>query len=146
MQEFYETKIKVITLVVVLRSVGSVVGAFSSGLLLDKFPKLRYFILFGCTCLMGLTTAILPHMIYLWAFFVVSIVSSFACGALDTGGNVLCLDTWKDSSGPYLHSIHFSFAVMYLHTYNASIYISMTSHVEYTCTDALNKKQLFWGP
>ena len=115
-------------------------------MLLDKFPKLRYFILFGCTCLMGLTTAILPHMIYLWAFFVVSIVSSFACGALDTGGNVLCLDTWKDDSGPYLHSIHFSFAVMYLHTYNASIYISMTSHVEYTCTDALNKKQLFWGP
>ena len=111
MQDIYETKIKVITLVIVLRSVGSVIGAFSSGLLLDKFPKLRYFTLFGSTCLMGLCTAILPHMIYLWAFFMVSFVSSLACGALETGGNVLCLDTWKDASGPYLHSIHFSFAV-----------------------------------
>ena len=113
MQDIYETKIKVITLVIVLRAVGSVIGAFSSGLLLDKCPKWRYFILFGCTCLLGLCTAILPHMIYIWAFFMVSIVCSFACGALDTGGNVLCLDTWKDASGPYLHSIHFSFAVKY---------------------------------
>ena len=114
MQDIYETKIKVITLVIVLRAVGSVIGAFSSGLLLDKCPKWRYFILFGCTCLLGLCIAILPHMVYIWALFLVSIVCSFACGALDTGGNVLCLDTWKDASGPYLHSIHFSFAVKYL--------------------------------
>ena len=114
MQDIYETKIKVISLVIVVRAVGSVIGAFLSGLLLDKCPKLRYFILFGCTCLLGLCTAILPHMVYIWAFFLVSIVCSFACGALDTGGNVLCLDTWKDASGPYLHSIHFSFAVKYL--------------------------------
>jgi len=111
MQDIYETKIKVISLVIVVRAVGSVIGAFLSGLLLDKCPKLRYFILFGCTCLLGLCTAILPHMVYIWAFFLVSIVCSFACGALDTGGNVLCLDTWKDASGPYLHSIHFSFAL-----------------------------------
>merc|ERR1719273_2285772 len=50
-------------------------------------------------------------MVYLWAFFIVSIISSFSAGSLDTGGNVLCLDTWKDKSGPYLHSIHFSFAI-----------------------------------
>ena len=111
MQDVYETKIKYISMVIVVNAVGSVIGAFSSGLLVDKFPKLRYITLFGSTCLMGLCTAILPHMIYLWAFFMVSFVCSLACGVLETGGNVLCLDTWKDASGPYLHSIHFSFAV-----------------------------------
>ena len=111
MQDIYKTKMKYIILVIIVNSVGFVIGAFSSSLLLDKFPKFRYFTLFGSTCLMGLCTAILPHMIYLWAFFMASFVSSLACGVLETGGNVLCLDTWKDASGPYLHSIHFSFAV-----------------------------------
>ena len=85
MKDVYQTKIKVITLVIVLRAIGSVLGAFISGILLDKLPKFRYFILFGCSCLMGISTAILPHMNYLWAFFIVSILSSFRCGALDTG-------------------------------------------------------------
>ena len=33
--------------------------------------------------------------------------------SLDTGGNVLCLDIWSDGqqAGPYMHSIHFSFAL-----------------------------------
>ena len=111
MRDIYETEIKIITLVIVLKAVGSVIGAFISGILLDKLLKFRYFILFGCTCLLGVCTALLPHMVFLWGFFIVSIISSFSAGALDTGGNVLCLDTWKDNSGPYLHSIHFSFAV-----------------------------------
>ena len=111
MRDIYDTEIKIITLVIVLKAVGSVIGAFISGILLDKLLKFRYFILFGCTCLLGVCTALLPHMVFLWGFFIVSIISSFSAGALDTGGNVLCLDTWKDNSGPYLHSIHFSFAV-----------------------------------
>lgn len=111
MKDLYQTEIKVITLVIILRALGSVLGAFICGILLDKLPKFRYFILFGCSCLMGISTAMLPHMNHLWAFFIVSIISSFGCGSLDTGGNVLCLDTWKDDSGPYFHSIHFSFAV-----------------------------------
>ena len=31
---------------------------------------------------------------------------------MSLGGNVLCLDIWKGmNSGPYMHSIHFSFSV-----------------------------------
>ena len=82
---------------------------------MDKLPNFRYIVLFSCTFLIGLCTAVLPHMVYLWGFFIVSIISSFFASALDTGGNVLCLDTWKDASGPYLHSIHFSFAVCLYH-------------------------------
>ena len=36
----------------------------------------------------------------------------FSGGSLDTGGNVLCLDTWQNGeAGPWMHSIHFSFAI-----------------------------------
>ena len=111
LRDIYDTKVKIITIVVLLRAIGSIIGAFTIGMLLDKYPKIRYFVLFGCTFIMGVCTSILSHLQYLWVFFAVSIVSSFASGSLDTGGNVLCLDTWKADSGPYLHSIHFSFAV-----------------------------------
>ena len=112
MEDIYKTEIEVITLVIVLRAIGLIAGSFSAGIILDKLPKLRYLILFISTCLMGIAIAFLPHINHLWAFFIVSVISTFGCGAIDTGGNVLCLDTWKDASGPYLHSIHFSFSVL----------------------------------
>ena len=111
MQYIYQTQIKNICIIPMLKAIGSVIGASLSGILLDKLPKFRYWILFSCSCLLGICTALLPHMTYLWAFFVISTFSGINSGALHSGGNVLCLDTWKDDSGPYLHSIHFSFAV-----------------------------------
>ena len=45
-------------------------------------------------------------------FFVLCAINGWAMGSLDTGGNVLCLDIWRgeSDSGPYMHSIHFSYA------------------------------------
>lgn len=112
MRDIYETKISIITFVIIFRSCGSIAGASLAGLILDKWPKLRHFALFSATFLMGATNMLLPHAGYLWLFFVFSTLASFACGFLDTGGNVLVLDTWKnDDVGPYMHSIHFSFAI-----------------------------------
>ena len=116
--DIYQTKIKIISIVIIPKAVGSITGAFTAGLILDRLPDFRYFVLFSCTFLIGLCTAVLPHMVYLLGFFIVSIISSFFSSALHTGGNVLCLDTWKDASGPYLHSIHFSFAVCMHHCPN----------------------------
>ena len=61
---------------------------------------------------MGLTNIVLPHLKYLWLFFATSTLLSFASGSLDAGGNVLILDCWQGGdAGPYMHSIHFSFAL-----------------------------------
>ena len=61
---------------------------------------------------MGITNVFLPHLKYLWIFFAMSTLLSFASGSLDAGGNVLILDCWQDKdAGPYMHSIHFSFAL-----------------------------------
>ena len=60
---------------------------------------------------MGITSTLIPFSPSLPLFFVLCAINGFVMGSLDTGGNVLCLDIWQgfDDSGPYMHSIHFSF-------------------------------------
>ena len=61
---------------------------------------------------MGVFGILIPHMPNLWIFFIITGFQSFNSGALDAGGNVLCLDVWQGrDGGPYMHSIHFSFAI-----------------------------------
>ncbi|XP_039207139.1 sodium-dependent glucose transporter 1 [Crotalus tigris] len=38
-------------------------------------------------------------------------VIGFTMGILDTGGNVLALDTWQAEAGPHIQALHFSFAL-----------------------------------
>jgi hypothetical protein len=150
MRDIYGTTLKVISLVVVVRGIGSIIGAslgktisrinekisahflavsvicrsvslhnflqqefiFSAGFLLDKYPNYRLFLLFGYNFVLGLTNMMLPHAKLLWLFFLTSGLASFSGGSLDAGGNVLCLEIWDGGdAGPYLHSIHFSFAI-----------------------------------
>ena len=62
---------------------------------------------------MGLTLTAIPFSPSLPFFFGLCGINGFVMGSLDTGGNVLCLDVWQglDDSGPYMHSIHFSFGL-----------------------------------
>ena len=68
-------------------------------------------LLFAYTITLGSATAMIPFSGSLSYFYVACMISGFFGGSLDTGGNVLCLDIWQgcDDSGPYMHSIHFSF-------------------------------------
>ena len=112
--DIYERKLNVISIVVALRTIGTCVGSLAAGFLLDKLIKQRYFIIFACTCLLGVGTATFPHLMFLWALCVIVTISSIAIGVLWPACNVLCLDIWKDDSGPYLQSVGFSFAVQNL--------------------------------
>ena len=62
---------------------------------------------------MGLTSSVIPFCPSLLFFFVLCGINGFVMGSLNTGGNVLCLDIWQglDDSGPYMHSIHFSYGL-----------------------------------
>ncbi|XP_051951397.1 sodium-dependent glucose transporter 1-like [Xyrauchen texanus] len=46
------------------------------------------------------------------AWLLTALVSSvgMSMGVIDTGGNVLILDTWGEQAGPYMQALHFSFA------------------------------------
>ena len=115
----------------------------SAGIILDKYLKYRFFILFAYTFIVGITNALLPHLSSIWLFFAVSSISSFASGSLDTGGNVLVLDCWKHGdSGPYLHSIHFSFALgSFLAPILAIPFLSESSNIT-TPTNASEAQEL----
>jgi MFS family permease len=55
---------------------------------------------------------VLPHAKWLWFYFLISGLVSFSGGVLEPVGNLLCLEIWDDGdAGPYMHSIHFSFAI-----------------------------------
>ena len=85
----------------------------TAGYFLDKYSQHRYTYLFAYTTIMGLSTTMIPFSPSLYFFFGLCGINGFVSGSLDTGGNVLCLDLWQgfDDSGPYMHSIHFSFGL-----------------------------------
>jgi len=110
--DLYDSSVDAVSLVIIYRALGSMVGAFIAGIILDKFIQYRLYIIFIYVLLMGTACSLLPHLKHLWLYYVISTVESFANGSLDAGGNVLCLDIWRnDNSGPWVHSIHFSFAI-----------------------------------
>ena len=82
LQEIYQTQMETITLVVLFQGIGRVSGSFTFGIILDKLPKFRYLILFSCCCIMGIFTALLPHMGFIWGFFGVTVISNFACSGI----------------------------------------------------------------
>ena len=81
-QEIYQTDIETISLVVLCQGIGRVSGSFAFGIILDKFQKFRYVILFSCCCIMGIFTALLPHMGFIWGFFMVMVISQFASSGI----------------------------------------------------------------
>ena len=85
----------------------------SAGYLLDKYPRLRYTLLFVYTAIMGIACTMIPLSPSLFFFFGLCAIYGFVMGSLEVGGNVLCLDVWQgfDESGPYMHSLHFSWGV-----------------------------------
>ena len=84
----------------------------SVGVILDKFRKYRFVILFAFALIHGLTTFCTPFLKYLGLYYFNGVINGFVSAGLATGGNALCMDTWsKDEVGPLMHSIHFSFAI-----------------------------------
>ena len=84
----------------------------SVGVILDKFRKHRFVILFAFALIHGITTLCIPFLKYLGLYYFNGVISGFVSAGLATGGNALCMDTWsKDEVGPLMHSIHFSFAI-----------------------------------
>ena len=83
-----------------------------AGILLDKLKQHRFLILFAFALIHGITTFCIPFVKYLGLYYMNGVVKGFVGAALGTGGNALCLDTWsKEEVGPWMHSIHFSYAI-----------------------------------
>jgi len=93
-------------------SIGSVIGCFSVGLIMDKIIWLRYPVLAFLLVMMGLSAIVFPYCPSLPAIYITAFFGGLGGGALDTGGQVLLLDVWRGrDSGPYMHALHFMYGI-----------------------------------
>ena len=56
-----------------------------AGLLLEKFPKYRFLLLFAWTSIIGVGNALLPFSGSLPTFFLICVLLGWSTGSLDTG-------------------------------------------------------------
>ena len=93
-------------------SIGSLIGCFLTGAVMDRIPSDRYLFLASTLLLLGLANGSLPYSPSLLLMYVASFFKGMASGSMDTGGNVLLLNIWEGrDSGPYMHAIHFTFGI-----------------------------------
>lgn len=98
-----------ISYVLTARGFGYLIGTIISGLIYKKFNIHRMMFVTLLVTAIGSVSAPLVNHVELLAMSLFT--AGFAMGFLDTAGNVLCLQTWGEKSGPFMQTLHFSFAV-----------------------------------
>lgn len=112
LKDVFESSLATLSFMMLLRSLGSLLGSFLTGLIFDKLKKFQYLILTGAMILMAIPTICLPHLPNVFIAYVFFFAKGMGEGALNTGENVLILDIWKGrESGPYMHALHFTFGI-----------------------------------
>jgi len=112
LRDLVDAKISEISFIFMLGSIGSLIGCFLMGVILDRLSRYRYLILASTLIVMGVANGSLPYCPSLLAMYATAFIRGLGSGSLDTGGNVLVLDIWKGrDSGPYMHAAHFCFGV-----------------------------------
>ncbi|XP_070589454.1 sodium-dependent glucose transporter 1 [Erythrolamprus reginae] len=98
-----------ISYIFVGRSMGYFAGSLIGGILFDCMNSK---LLLGLSML-GTTAGLYAIPWCKKAILLTTVMSviGFAMGILDTGGNVLALDTWQAEAGPHIQALHFSFAL-----------------------------------
>ncbi|XP_078487668.1 sodium-dependent glucose transporter 1-like [Ciona intestinalis] len=102
-------EINSISVIFTARAIGYLAGSIVSGFLHGKLDAYR---MIGFALLV--TSAAFAGAPFFLSIILLAIAMSsvgVSMGFLDTGGNVLCLEIWGDESGPYIQSLHFSFAL-----------------------------------
>ncbi|KAM7367566.1 hypothetical protein PAMP_013854 [Pampus punctatissimus] len=97
-----------ISYIFVGRSAGYIGGSLLGGVLFDCMNP---HVLLGCSMLVT-AFAMYATPFCKQALLLTGLMSSIgiSMGVLDTGGNVLLLDTWGEQAGPHMQALHFSFA------------------------------------
>jgi FHS family Na+ dependent glucose MFS transporter 1 len=98
--------------IMMLRTVGSGIGAVITGVLMDRFAsRLSLWLLVFSTITLAIVTAVLPLSNLLVLFSVCMFVQGLALGSLENGIHTLLIKLWKSTNtGPAIQMIHFTFA------------------------------------
>ncbi|XP_078503120.1 sodium-dependent glucose transporter 1-like [Lissotriton helveticus] len=95
--------------IIVGRSLGYLGGSMIGGILFDCMNQQLLLGLAMLTTSLGLY--VIPWCTKALLLTAMMFVVGMTMGILDTGGNVVILDTWGKNSGPHIQAIHFSFAL-----------------------------------
>eukprot|EP00095_Tigriopus_kingsejongensis_P004190 maker-scaffold208_size258758-snap-gene-0.17 protein:Tk04190 transcript:maker-scaffold208_size258758-snap-gene-0.17-mRNA-1 annotation:"sodium-dependent glucose transporter 1" len=87
---------------VVTFPLGNVIG----GVLVDKMSPCLLLSL--SMIILSLSNAVIPFSPNILTLAPASALAEFTFGFIDTGGNVYCLQLWKEKSGPYLNALYLS--------------------------------------
>ena len=90
-------------------SVGYMLGSLAAGQLYDRVkPHLVMTILLFIVTGM---TALVPMLTTFWLLLGITMLSGFASGGVDVGGNTLLVWVHRDKVAPYMNALHFFFGV-----------------------------------
>ncbi len=86
---------------------------FSVGYLVDKFPAYKWRLISSAVLIFGVSAAVVAASNNIYVFYAVNFISGVGGGGMETTGNVACLALWRDRNdgGPFMHCIHFGFAL-----------------------------------
>lgn len=91
------------------RSFGYLLGALLGGVLFDCFDKQ---LLLFCTLLVAsIATIAIPWSLTLVVMATMFALQGVTMGALDTGGNVFCIQLWGKKNPPFIQTLHFAFGI-----------------------------------
>lgn len=90
------------------RSAGYIAGSLLGGTLLEC---LNPYLLLGLSMLLtAVGMCAIPLCRNIWLLTGLMSCIGISMGTLDTGGNVLLLNTWAEKAGPHMQALHFSFS------------------------------------
>ncbi|NP_001089348.1 sodium-dependent glucose transporter 1 isoform X2 [Xenopus laevis] len=107
--ENVESSVANISFIFVGRSMGYLGGSVLGGIL---FEQINQHLLLGISMLATAAGLfVVPWCKKAVLLTAVMSVVGMSMGFLDTGGNIIILNTWEDQAGPHIQALHFSFAL-----------------------------------
>ncbi|XP_060586052.1 sodium-dependent glucose transporter 1-like [Ruditapes philippinarum] len=84
-------------------------GSLVGGILYDRFNQVLMIAI--STVVLSVFTGVTPWCTWFPAMMMVTFMSGFGSGWLDTGGNVNIISLWDTEGGSYMQALHLSFGL-----------------------------------
>jgi len=112
LKDLYKVSVGDVSFIIMLSAIGSFIGCFAVGLVMDKLKRFRYLVMGLDLVELGVSEMLYPLFPHIAGLYTTAFFKGMGAGFLDAGGNVLLLQTWKGrDSGPYMHALHFTFGL-----------------------------------
>jgi len=112
LKDLYNVTLGEISFIILLGSIGGLVGCFGLGTVMDRLRRYRYLVTAGQLILFGTCIISFPLFPHVAGLFTVAFFGGIGSASFDAGGQVVLLDIWRGrDSGPYMHALHFFFGI-----------------------------------